>query len=199
MKLPNVILSLIESFKKLPGVGDKTALRLALFVVNDLPLEDIEVFSESLIKTKTNLTFCEICGCIKEDECPICSDTNREQDTIMVIESIKDLITIENTKTYFGLYHLTNGVIDFSKGIEPEDINIESLIKRANNNKEIVLALSGGIGGQLTSNYIQELLKDKDVTVSRLAQGIPIGVDLSYADKKTLSVALENRVKVNKE
>lgn len=199
MKLPSVVLQLIESFKRLPGIGDKTALRLALFIINDLDLEDVELFSESLINTKTNLSYCEICGCIKEDDCPICTDDNRDKDTIMVVESIKDLITVENTKSYYGEYHILNGVIDFSRGVEPEDINIDSLLKRANNDKEIVLALSGTISGQLTSNYIQELLKEKDVTVTKLAQGIPIGVDLSYADVKTLSVALENRVKVKKE
>lgn len=199
MKLPSVILQLIESFKRLPGIGDKTALRLALFVIDDLDLEDVEQFSESLLKTKTNLSYCEICGCIKEDLCPICTDENRDQDKIMVIETIKDLITIENTKSYFGLYHILNGVIDFSRGVEPEDVNIDSLIKRAKDNKEIVLALSGTISGQLTSNYIQELLIDKDVTVTKLAQGIPIGVDLAYADVKTLSVALANRVNVKKE
>jgi recombination protein RecR len=133
---------------------------------------------------------------IKEDACPICQDNKRDQSTIMVVETIKDLLVFENTNNYFGLYHILGGTIDFSKGIEPDDLKIDSLIKRANSNKEIILALNGAVDGQLTSNYIEELLKDKDVTLSKIAYGLPVGADLSFADDKTLKVALQNRMKV---
>ncbi len=196
MNLPKPLNDLVENLKRLPGIGNKTALRLALFILNDLEKEEAASLSETLISVKENLSFCEICGVIKEDACPICQDNKRDQSTIMVVETIKDLLVFENTNNYFGLYHILGGTIDFSKGIEPDDLKIDSLIKRANSNKEIILALNGAVDGQLTSNYIEELLKDKDVTLSKIAYGLPVGADLSFADDKTLKVALQNRMKV---
>ncbi|HHV33074.1 MAG TPA: recombination protein RecR [Acholeplasma sp.] len=196
MNLPKPLNDLVENLKRLPGIGNKTALRLALFILNDLEKEEAASLSEALISVKENLSFCEICGVIKEDACPICQDNKRDQSTIMVVETIKDLLVFENTNNYFGLYHILGGTIDFSKGIEPDDLKIDSLIKRANSNKEIILALNGAVDGQLTSNYIEELLKDKDVTLSKIAYGLPVGADLSFADDKTLKVALQNRMKV---
>lgn len=191
MNLPKPLNDLVENLKRLPGIGNKTALRLALFILNDLEKEEAASLSEALISVKENLSFCEICGVIKEDACPICQDNKRDQSTIMVVETIKDLLVFENTNNYFGLYHILGGTIDFSKGIEPDDLKIDSLIKRANSNKEIILALNGAVDGQLTSNYIEELLKDKDVTLSKIAYGLPVGADLSFADDKTLKVALK--------
>lgn len=196
MNLPKPLNDLVENLKRLPGIGDKTALRLALFILNDLEKEEAASLSEAIISVKENLSFCEICGVIKEDACPICQDNKRDQSTIMVVETIKDLLVLENTNNYFGLYHILGGTIDFSKGIEPDDLEIDSLIKRANSNKEIILALNGAVDGQLTSNYIEELLKDKDVTLTKIAYGLPVGADLSFADDKTLKVALQNRMKV---
>lgn len=196
MNLPKSLNDLVENLKRLPGIGDKTALRLALFILNDLEKEEAASLSEAIISVKENLSFCEICGVIKEDACPICQDNKRDQSTIMVVETIKDLLVLENTNNYFGLYHILGGTIDFSKGIEPDDLEIDSLIKRANSNKEIILALNGAVDGQLTSNYIEELLKDKDVTLTKIAYGLPVGADLSFADDKTLKVALQNRMKV---
>lgn len=196
MNLPKPLNDLVENLKRLPGIGNKTFPRLALFILNDLEKEEAASLSEALISVKENLSFCEICGVIKEDACPICQDNKRDQSTIMVVETIKDLLVFENTNNYFGLYHILGGTIDFSKGIEPDDLKIDSLIKRANSNKEIILALNGAVDGQLTSNYIEELLKDKDVTLSKIAYGLPVGADLSFADDKTLKVALQNRMKV---
>ena len=197
MKLPKTATELVESLKKLPGIGEKSALRLALFIINEFSLEDATVLSEALLKVKTDLSFCNVCGMLMDDVCPICSDENRDKTTIMVVENIKDLLVLENTKNYFGQYHILGGTIDFSRGIEPSDLNIDSLIERAKNNIEIILALNGAVDGQLTSNYISELLKDKQVNLSKVAHGLPVGADLSFMDDKTLSIALKNRIKVN--
>lgn len=196
MKLPKSASKLVESLRRLPGIGEKTALRLALFIINDLSVEDTTTLSKALISVKEDLKFCSVCGALMEEQCPICSDTNREQNTIMVVETVKDLIVLENTNSYFGLYHILGGTIDFSRGIEPEDLNVDSLIKRAKDNKEIILALSGAVDGQLTSTYLSEVLKDKDVRLTKIAHGLPVGADLAFADNKTLSVALKNRTKV---
>lgn len=196
MKLPHSLNKLIESLRKLPGVGEKTALRLALFIIDNMDSDDASLLSQSIIDAKTNLSFCSICGAMMEDVCSICEDENRDQETILVIESIKDLIVLEQTNSYFGKYHILGGTIDFSRGVEPEDLNIDPLLKRATDDKEIILALNGTVTGQLTSNYLKELLKDKDVRVSQIAHGLPIGVDLSYADTNTLTIALKNRIKL---
>lgn len=196
MNLPKSLNELVESLKKLPGIGDKTALRLALFIIDDLDDDNVELLSKSLIDVKKNLSYCKVCGAIMEDVCPICSDDKRDKNTIMVVETIKDLLVIEKTNNYFGQYHVLGGTIDFSRGVEPEDLNIDSLIKRAKDNKEIILALNGAVDGQLTATYIQELLKDKDIKLSKIAHGLPIGADLSFADNRTLEVALKNRTKL---
>ncbi len=193
MKLPKSILNLINGFKMLPGIGEKTAQRLALYVINQMNDEQVNSLSEALKDVKSNIKKCPICGSFMEQECPICSNKDREQNYIMVVESIKDMMIIEQTENYHGLYHILGGTIDFSKGIEPSDLNIESLLKRITSNQEIILALNGAVDGELTSSYIIELLKNKPIKVSKIAHGIPIGADLSYADKKTLSVALKNR------
>lgn len=199
MNLPKPLNDLVLNLKKLPGIGEKTAIRLALFIVNELEEESTLNLSNALISVKRDLSFCEICGAIKEDACSICNDKKRDNNTIMVVETIKDLLVIENTNNYFGLYHVLGGVIDFSKGIEPDDLNIDSLIKRAKDNKEIILALNGEVNGQLTSNYIQELLKEKEVRLSKIAHGLPVGADLAFADSRTLEIALKNRTKVTQE
>lgn len=194
MKLPNVVTKLIENLKLLPGIGQKTALRLALFIVNELDEQVAIDLSEAIYKAKTEICFCEICGSIKEELCPFCDNNLRDSSTIIVVESLKDLMVIENGHNYNGLYHILKGTIDFSKGIEPEDLNIDTLLNRLENVKEVILALNGSIDGQLTTNYLQELLKDKQIIITKIAQGIPIGADLSYADEKTLKIALDNRV-----
>ncbi len=195
MKLPRSLNQLVNDLKRLPGIGQKTAERLALFIVNEMDEAYVTSLSESLIKTKTNITHCEICGMLKEDVCPICSNELREQHQIMVVSSIKDLIVIENSGNYHGLYHVLGGTIDFSKGVEPEDLFIDGLIKRVNDSKkEIILALNGAIDGELTSSYLEQILQNKNVKITKIAYGVPVGSDLSYTDKNTLKVALENRI-----
>lgn len=193
MKLPQSLNQLIEDLKKLPGIGSKTAERLALFVVNDMDEQYVESLSKSLIEVKTMTEHCPICGMIKEGECSICNNSLRNQNQIMVVGTLKDLLVIENSGNYDGLYHILGGTIDFSKGVEPEDLFIDGLLKRIKDNIEVILALNGAIDGELTSSYLEEILKEKKVKISKLAYGIPIGGDLSYADKKTLQVALKNR------
>lgn len=195
MKLPRSLNQLIEDLKRLPGIGNKTAERLALFVANEMDLEGTTSLSQSLIEVKNNITTCPICGVMKEEQCPICDNEVRNQNQIMVVANIKDLIVIENSGNYDGLYHVLGGTIDFSKGIEPDDLFIDGLIKRITNDEiEIILALNGALDGELTSSYIEELLKDRNIKITKIAYGVPIGGDLSYTDKKTLQVALKNRI-----
>lgn len=199
MKYPGPFLRLIESFKTLPGVGEKTALRMALFVVENMDDETVLLFSDSLAKIKTDISFCGKCHMMMEHACSICEDTLRDHTTLMVVESVREAIIIENSGSYNGLYHILGGKIDFSKGVEPSDLNLDSLFKRLDSIKEIILSLSGGIEGELTGTYINELLKDKDIKLTRIAVGIPVGSDLSYADKRTLTKALDNRILYTKE
>lgn len=193
MKYPNSFSQLIEHLKSLPGIGEKTATRLAIFIYSEMDLEKAMKLSETIKDVKT-LQSCPICGMILEVNCPICSNTLRDQKTIMVVESLKDLMVIENSNTYHGMYHITKGIIDFSKGIEPSDLNIDSLIKRTDDIDELIIAFSGTMMGDLTGNYIKELMKDKPIKISKIAYGIPVGGDLSYADKQTLKKSLDNRV-----
>lgn len=196
MKFPQALNKLIDDLKRLPGVGPKTAERLALFVINDMDLKYVESLSDALIDAKTNIKHCSVCGMLMDDSCPICDNKVRNKNQIMVVETIKDLIVIENSESYDGLYHILGGTIDFSKGIEPEMLFIDGLLKRIKPDMEIILALNGALDGELTSSYIEQLLKDKNVNISKIAYGVPIGGDLSYADKKTLKVALRNRISI---
>lgn len=193
MKYPNSFNQLIEHLKSLPGIGEKTATRLAIFIYSEMDLEKATQLGESIEAVK-QLKSCPKCGMILEQTCPICSNTLRDHSAIMVIESLKDLMVIENSHTYHGLYHITGGIIDFSKGIEPEDLNIDSLLTRLEGINELIIAFSGTMMGDLTANYIKELVKDKPVKITKIAYGIPVGGDLSYADKQTLMKALDNRV-----
>lgn len=193
MEYPNSFNQLIEHLKSLPGIGEKTATRLAIFIYSEMDLEKTNKLGDA-IKAVKLLQSCPTCGMILEHTCPICSNELRDQKTIMVVESLKDLMVIENSHTYHGLYHITNGIIDMSKGIEPKDLNIDSLIERLDTIDELIIAFSGTIMGDLTGSYIKELIKDRAIKVTKIAYGIPVGGDLSYADKHTLSKALDNRV-----
>lgn len=194
MRFPQSLNKLIEDFKKLPGIGPKTAERLALYVINEMDELYVASLSESLLQAKTNINHCPICGMLTEDECPICSNEVRNKNQIMVVATIKDLIVIENSESYDGLYHILGGTIDFSKGIEPESLFIDALLKRVVPNMEIILALNGALDGELTGSYIEQLLKDSNVKVTKIAYGVPVGGELSFIDKKTLKVALANRI-----
>ena len=193
MNYPNSFNLLIEHLKSLPGIGEKTATRLAIFIYSEMDLDKANNLGDA-IKDVKSLKSCPKCGMILEQTCPICSNELRDHNTIMVVESLKDLMVIENSNTYHGLYHITKGIIDLSKGIEPKDLNIDSLMPRLEHVNELIIAFSGTIMGDLTGNYIKEIIKDKDIKVTKIAYGIPVGGDLSYADKHTLLKALDNRV-----
>lgn len=195
MKYPKRFLDLIDDFKKLPGIGKKTAERLALHVITKMDDENIQLFSENLREIKNEITHCPVCGVLSDGTCPICEDKLRDQSAIMVLSEIKDVFVLERTQIYHGLYHVLGGSIDFSRGILPEHLNIDSLFKRLDHIEEVILSLNGTVEGELTASYIKEMLKDSQIKVTRIAYGIPVGADLSYADDQTIFRALENRRK----
>ncbi len=199
MKYPFTINNLIECFKKLPGIGEKTAERYALSIL-DMDEDIINLFSESLINVKKRVHRCSKCHNLTEDDlCFICSDKNRDQTTICVVEEPKNVMSFEKAATYNGLYHVLDGLISPLDGINPEDINIHSLLKRIDDNqiKEIIIATKPCIEGETTSLYISKKLKDKDVKVSKIAYGIPLGADMGYIDPLTLEISLENRQEIS--
>ena len=193
--MPSSLNNLIECFKMLPGIGERSAERLSYAI---LALDDasVELFSKSLKEVKNKIIRCSICNHLSEGEyCPICTDEGRDKHIICVVENPKNVILFEKIGTYNGLYHVLNGLISPLNGINPENINLENLMKRINDNdiKEIILALSPSIEGETTSLYIKKILEDTNITVSRIAQGIPIGVDMDYIDTMTLEMAFNER------
>ena len=190
---------LVNYLEKLPGVGNKTAQRYA-FNMLEMDKEEIDGFIES-IKSIQNIKRCKTCGFLSDEmECLICKDKTRLDETIMVLAYPQDLVAIEKTGSYKGLYHILNGLISSSKGIFPEDLNIDSLLNRINSNiKEIIIATSPTMDGEMTALYLDKILKDKGVLVTRLAHGLPMGSSLDYADDLTLIKALDNRRKIENE
>ena len=197
MDYPKSMEDLIKSFQSLPGIGRKTAERLALFVYSNMSEEDTNTFGKRLIDLKSNLKKCPICSNLTENDiCEICSNPKRDKSTVMVVETVRDLFVIEKLERYQGVYHVLNGVIDFSNGVGIEDINVPKLIERVKSGeiKEVILACNATLQGETTSRYIKTLLEDIDVKVTRIAHGIPIGGDISYADEVTILKALEGRI-----
>ena len=191
MKYPDEISGLIEALSKYQGIGPKTAERLAINTVTKWSNDDIDNFASALVKIK-NLKRCKKCGNITNNEiCDICA--SRNNDKIMVIEDVKDLFSIEKCESYDGVYHILDGVINYQAGITPEDLNIESLIDRAKTAKEIIIATNPSVEGEITAQYIKEMLKDYKCDISRIAYGLPVGGNLEYADALTLAKALEGR------
>ena len=197
METPKSFEKLIKSLKKLPGVGRKSAEKMA-FQILDLKDEDKNELSENLNSVLTNIDKCPICGMMSENGvCPICSDTSRDKSQICVVENIRDVFAIERTGAYKGLYHVIGGCISPMKGIMPEDLNIDSLKERINDDvKEIILANSTSIEGETTTLFIQKILSKYNVSLSRIGYGIPMGLQLDYADEYTLTKALESRQKI---
>ena len=190
---------LIAALETLPGVGNKTAQRYA-FSLLDRNTENIDEMIESLQGIR-HIRRCRTCGFLSdEDECLFCKDKTRNSSTIMVVAYPQDVVANEKTGSYKGLYHVLNGLISSSKGIYPEDIGIDGLIKRiSQETKEVIIATSPTMDGEMTALYLDKILKDKGVLVTRLAHGLPMGASLDYADELTLIKALDNRRKINDE
>ena len=195
MKYPSTILNLIECFKRLPGIGEKTAERLALSVL-EIDEETISLFSKSLKDSKTKIRRCETCYNLSEAEtCEICKDKGRNKEVLCVVEEPKNIILFEKLSIFDGYYHVLDGLISPIDGINPEDINLSSLIDRVKKDKikEIILALKPSVEGETTSLYISKILEGTGVKISKIAHGIPMGAEIDYVDSLTLEMALENR------
>ncbi len=193
---PSKFQKIIDIYEKLPGVGNKTAQRFA-FTLLDLSKEELNDYAKSLNDLAT-LKRCKVCGFLSDgDLCPICIDANRDKSIIMVVAYPQDLIAIEKTETFKGTYHILNGLLSSSKGIFPEDLKIEELLNRIDENtKEIIIATSPTMDGEMTALYLDKILKDKNILVTRLAHGLPMGANLDYADELTLIKAMNNRKKI---
>jgi len=199
MKYPETLTNLIECYKKLPGIGEKTAERMAISTL-EMDDEIIELFSDSLKNIKTKITRCKKCNNLAEaDLCEICKMPNRDEATICVVEEPKNVVLFEKVGSYKGLYHVLDGLISPLEGIEPSDLNISNLIKRIEeeNINEVILAVKPSVEGETTSLYITKLLEKLPVKVSKIAHGIPIGVDMEYIDALTLELAIEDRTKLS--
>ena len=196
---PSSIRDLIECLKDLPGIGEKSAERLAYAIVG-FDKEKLDNFANSLNNIKNNIKRCPICNCITDMEvCYICNDKNRVSDTIFVVEKSKDIVLFEKMGTYNGKYHVLDGLISPIDGINPDDININSLVKRVqeDNVKEVIVVLKPSIEGETTMQYIKKILSKYNVKVSKIPIGIPMGTDIEYIDTMTLEMAFEDRKDVS--
>lgn len=192
---PKSLQNLIESFKILPGVGQKTAERYALHLL-DLDERDVLALAENIVEAKKNTIFCSNCGnYAEEDICDICKNEHRDHKTICVVASPKEVMAIENMGDYLGVYHVLGGLISTKKGILPDDLNISKLLERSEDAKEIIIALNATVEGEMTSLYLIKKMNNKNIT--RLAFGLPIGGHLDYADDMTIVKAFEGRNKVS--
>lgn len=186
---------LINEFSKLPGIGRKTAQRLAFHVIN-MDIKDVTGLSKALVDVKNEIKYCSVCCNISDTEvCPICANSHRDPSTICVVEDPRDVAAMERTKDYSGRYHVLNGVISPMDGIGPDMLNIKELISRLGDGsiKEIIMATNPTIEGEATAMYISRLVKPMGIKVTRIAHGLPVGGDLEYADDVTISKALEGR------
>lgn len=186
---------LIEEFSKLPGVGRKTAQRLAFHIIN-MNMNDVEALSKAIVEAKKEIKYCSICYNITDkDPCSMCSNKNRDSGIICVVEDPRDVAAMEKTKEFHGQYHVLNGVISPMDGIGPDMIRVKELIQRLGNQevREVIMATNPTIEGEATAMYIARLLKPMGIKVTRIAHGLPVGGDLEYADEVTITKALEGR------
>ncbi len=198
MEYTKPLAKLIEHFQKLPSIGPKSAMRLALYVIK-MSENEVRNFSQALIDAKTQISYCKECFNMScASPCEICSDPSRNRSVICVVSETKDLIAIEKTNEYHGLYHVLQGLISPIDGIGPNDIRIKELLLRINQNdiKEVILAINPSVEGEATSLYLGKLLKPFNIKITRIAFGLPLGCELEYADEMTLAKALEGRVEV---
>jgi recombination protein RecR len=195
MEYTKPLAQLIEFFQKFPGIGPKSAQRMAFHLLK-MPLGEVQRFSQVLVEAKENIHYCNVCfNMSASNPCEICSDSRRDKSVICVVAETKDLIAIEKTREYKGLYHVLQGTLSPLDGIGVEDIRIKELLARVADEevKEIILALSPSVEGEATSLYLTKLLKPFNIKISRIAFGIPIGSDLEFADEITLAKAIEGR------
>lgn len=199
---PSVLLErAVGEFSKLPGVGRKTALRLVLHLLRQ-PENSVEGFTDAISHVRNDIKYCRVCHNISDTEvCPICSDTHRDATTVCVVENIQDVMAVENTQTYRGLYHVLGGIISPMDGVGPGDLEINSLVERVSQGdiREVILALSSTMEGDTTNFYISRLLKPYQVKVSVIARGISVGNELEYTDEVTLGRSIVNRTPIEKE
>jgi len=194
---PNTVKKLIDVFKYLPGIGEKTAERMAFSVI-EFDDEKIEDFASSLMAIKSNIKKCSICNNLSEsDVCEICNSISRNKEIVVVVEKSKDVFLFEKLGIYDGCYHVLDGLISPIDGVNPSDINISSLLERIDEGKikEVILALKPSVEGETTMQYINKIVENKKIKVSKIATGIPIGADMEYIDSLTLEMALEGRKK----
>ena len=186
---------LVEEFAQLPGIGKKTALRLALFILK-MPHEKVAAFARALITMKEKVRYCSVCSNITEsDPCNICSSAKRNRRIICVVEEPNDVMALEKTNEFHGLYHVLGGALSPLDNIGPEDLKVKELLSRITDDiEEIILAMNPNVEGETTTVYLSRLLKPLNVNVTRIARGLPIGGDLEFADEATLSRALEGRI-----
>lgn len=193
--LPESLNNLIEQFQKLPTIGRKSAERLAMSIVDE-DIKSVKDFSDSLMEVKNRIHHCKICGNLTEDDvCSICKDFTRDEEYLCLVEDVRNLIAIEKSGAYRGKYHVLGGLISPSDDIGPDKLNIDKLLERLDNEdiREIILAISSTIEGETTILFITNLLKGRDIKISKIAQGIPVGSQLEYFDQLTLERALEDR------
>lgn len=199
MQYPAPIAKLIDSFMKLPGVGEKTATRYAFYVLQ-MEDQDVSAFSKNLLEVKRKLHHCPNCGNLTDmDLCSICRDKSRDPSTIIVVEDVRDVMSMEKMQEYHGLYHVLNGVLSPSAGTTIEDINLMSLLERLQKHpeiKEVIIATNANVEGETTAMYIARLLKPIGVKVTRIACGLSVGSDIEYADEMTLFKAIEGRTEL---
>jgi recombination protein RecR len=192
--VPQPVEKLIEAFAKFPGIGKKTAQRMAFYVLKSNNQQAVQL-AEAVMDVKSKILSCTICGGITvEDPCAICSDSKRQENLLCIVEESSDIYVFEKTNSYRGKYHVLGGVLSPLDGIGPDDLTIDNLMSRVNENMEVILATNPSIEGEATALYISRLLKEKGVKSSRLARGIPVGGLLEYIDEATLIRAIEGRV-----
>ena len=193
----NQITQLIEELGKLPGIGPKSAGRLAFHIIN-MPKDQVKKLSDTIISAKENVHYCKECCTLTDQEiCPICASDKRDHSTIMVVEDTRDLLAYEKTGKYEGVYHVLHGAISPMLGIGPDDIRLKELMARLQGNvKELIIATNSNLEGETTAMYISKLVKPTGIKVSEIASGVPVGGDLEYIDEVTLLRALEGRTEI---
>lgn len=195
MRMIKPLANVHEQLRRLPGIGSKTALRLAYHII-DMPVEDVKKLAETLVAAKLSIRLCKNCFSLTDSEvCELCQDADRDRTTICVVEQPQDIMAMEKSRGYHGLYHVLHGVLSPLDGIGPEKLKIKELLIRLQQTpvQEVIVATNSDVEGEATAVYLAHLLKPAGIVVSRIAHGLPVGGDLEYADEVTLSRALENR------